>query len=227
MNKPSCRNPTCSLPGKRRVHTHHPATDSTEPRPENGGATDASGADRRSRRQEARRTTVSSTAERHSTRSSHSASRASACPRSPVSNGWPGTPSPAGSSARPRCVANLAAAGPPASSPKSYRPTRSARSPGGRGGRRAYARAKPVRKAKCVRASYWAKDSTPGSLRRTRKQARPSGYLRGHPASSGHQAPGRQRQGSPQGQGLLVAVRLRDATDTVGRCRERVQRGEP
>ena len=56
------------------------------------------------------------------------------------SNGWPGTPSPAGSSGLPPCVATFATAGPPASSPQSCRPTRSGRSPGGRRGRRGCAR---------------------------------------------------------------------------------------
>ncbi len=60
--------------------------------------------------------------------------------RSPGSNGWPGTPWPAGSSGLPRCVADLATGGRPASSPKSCKPTRSARSPGGRPGRRGCSR---------------------------------------------------------------------------------------
>ena len=64
----------------------------------------------------------------------------SVCRRSPGSNGWPGTPSPAGSSGPPRCVATLATGGPPASSPQSYKPTRSARSLGGRDGRRGCSR---------------------------------------------------------------------------------------
>ena len=97
MKKPICLNPTCSLHGSVESSTSS-ATDSTEPRPENGVATDASGAARRSRRRRAPPTTVSSTVERRSTRSSRCASRASVYRRSPESNGWPGTPSPAGSS---------------------------------------------------------------------------------------------------------------------------------
>ena len=50
-------------------------------------------------------------------------------------NIWPGIPSPGGSSGPPPCVADLATGGPPASSPQSCRPTRSARSPEGRRGR--------------------------------------------------------------------------------------------
>ena len=62
------------------------------------------------------------------------------CRRLPGSNGWPGTPLPAGASGLPPCVATFATAGPPASSPQSCRPTRSGRSPGGRRGRRGCAR---------------------------------------------------------------------------------------
>ncbi len=116
------------------------ATDSTEPRPENGVATDASGAARRSRRRRAPPTTVSSTVERRSTRSLRCASRASVYRRSPESNGWPGTPSPAGSSGPAPCAVDLATGGPQASRWRSCKPTKSARSLGGRDGRRGCSR---------------------------------------------------------------------------------------
>ena len=116
------------------------ATDSIEPRPGNGAATAASGADRRSRRRKAPPTTVSSTVERRSTRSSRCASRGSVCRRSPGSNGWPGTPSPAGSSGLPRCVADLATAGQPALSPQSCTADEIRSFTGGRPGRRGYLR---------------------------------------------------------------------------------------
>ena len=90
-----------------------PTRNPEEP-PGNGVATGASGADRRSRRRKARPITASSIAERRSTVSSRCASRGSVCRRLPGSNGWPGTPSPAGSSGLPPCVATVATAGPPA-----------------------------------------------------------------------------------------------------------------
>ena len=93
MKKPRCRNPTCSLPGTSRPDALS-ATDSTEPRPENGVATDASGATRRSRRQKAPPITVSSTAERHS----HTVVtlRVEGVSLSAIARmyGWPGTPCP-------------------------------------------------------------------------------------------------------------------------------------
>ena len=42
-----------------------------------------------------------------------------------------------------------------------------------------------------MRASYWAQAATPGRLRRTQKQARPSGILRGHPRTLDDGRPGR------------------------------------
>ena len=112
-------NRSVSTPRVRCMEASSPATssatDSTEPRPENGVATDASGAARRSRRRRAPPTTVSSTVERRSTRSLRCASRASVYRRSPESNGWPGTPSPAGSSGPAPCAVDLATGGPQAS----------------------------------------------------------------------------------------------------------------
>ena len=115
-------------------------TVSTEPRPGNGVATGASDAARRSRRRKAPPITVFSTAGRRSTRLLRCASRASIFPRSPGSNGWLGTPWPAGSSGPPRCVADLTTGGSPASSPQNCKPARFARSPGGRPGRRGCSR---------------------------------------------------------------------------------------
>ena len=110
------------------------ATVSTERDPGNAVDIGASGAERRSRRRTAHPTTVSSIGARRSTPSARSESRALACPRSPGSKGWPGTPSPAGSNEPPPCVVDLAKAGVLASSSKSFKPTRSARSPVGRRG---------------------------------------------------------------------------------------------
>ena len=81
------------------------ATVFTERDPGNAVDIGASGAERRSRRRTAHPTTVSSIGARRSTPASCSESRALACPRSPGSKGWPGTPSPAGSNEPPPCVA--------------------------------------------------------------------------------------------------------------------------
>ena len=60
--------------------------------------------------------------------SSLSESRVSAFPRFPGSKGLPGTPSPAGSRRQPKCVVDSTKQGSPASLPKSFKPTRFARS---------------------------------------------------------------------------------------------------
>ena len=124
------------------------ATVSIERDPGNAVDIGASGAERRSRRRTAHPTTVSSIGARRSTPSSRSESRALACPRSPGSKGWPGTPSPAGSNEPPPCVVDLATAGLLASSSKSFKPTRSARSPVGRRGPRGF-----LRRLRCGLAS--------------------------------------------------------------------------
>ena len=120
MKKPSCLNPTCSLHGNvaSRHIIRYGFYRTTAGKRRRYRCIRASGADRRFRPRKAPPTIVSSTVEQRSTRSSRCASRASISPRSRGSNGWPGTPSPAGSSGPLPCVANLAAAGPPASSPQ-------------------------------------------------------------------------------------------------------------
>ena len=104
-------------------------TDSTEPGSGNAVDTGAASAERRSLRRKARPTTVSNIEELLSMWSSLSESRVSAFPpRFPGSKGLPGTPSPAGSRRQPKCVVDSITEGSPASLPKSFKPTRFARS---------------------------------------------------------------------------------------------------
>ena len=142
MSQSRMRSMEASVPGTSS------ATVSTERDPGNAVDIGASGAERRSRRRTAHPTTVSSIGARRSTPSSRSESRALACPRSPGSKGWPGTPSPAGSNEPPPGVVDLAKAGLLASSSKSFKPTRSARSPVGRRGPRGF-----LRRLRCGLAS--------------------------------------------------------------------------
>ena len=103
-------------------------TDSTERGPGNAVDTGAASAERRSLRRKAHPTTVSNIEELLSMGSSLSESRVSVFPRFPGSKGLSGTPSPAGSRRQPKCVVDSITEGSLASLPKSFKPTRFARS---------------------------------------------------------------------------------------------------
>ena len=120
------------IPHVRRMEQSVPealfTTDSTERGPGNAVDTGAASAERRSLRRKAHPTTVSNIEELLSMGSSLSESRVSAFPRFPGSNGLPGTPSPAGLRRQPKCVVDSTTEGSLASLPKSFKPTRFARS---------------------------------------------------------------------------------------------------